>query len=285
MDADDLRRRHGRQVDRVGDGDGAAVAGHQLVAVADDVDGVAVEQDAPGLAQGHGCLLGWGLSPRPAGRARPSGGRSRGRRASPWPREAIVGPVEPQVHLAGADRVLVVAVLPCSGGAGLLAEGADHHQVVGEHRLGPEPHELRHRVEDPGVVARLEPLDPLLVGRARLRRADVLEVGGSRGRAAGAASRTCGTARPRPAAAPCGRSRRSPRRSPDRRAGSPPRRRSGRPHRDPALVEALAEELPEVERGVVQRQVRVVDRGDPGRVPPPRAASIAQASSGSPRQS
>ena len=51
MDADDLGRDDGCQVHRVVHAHAAAVAGDQLVAVADHVDDVAVQQDAPGLAQ------------------------------------------------------------------------------------------------------------------------------------------------------------------------------------------------------------------------------------------
>ena len=55
MDADDLRRLHRRQVDRVVDPRLAAVAGHQGVAVAHHLHGRALEQDAAVL--GHQVLL------------------------------------------------------------------------------------------------------------------------------------------------------------------------------------------------------------------------------------
>ena len=65
VDAHDLRRDHRCQVGRVGDRDLAAVAGHQCLAVAYDVDDVAVEQDAAGLSGAH-------LVPR----GQPAAGRS-----------------------------------------------------------------------------------------------------------------------------------------------------------------------------------------------------------------
>ena len=64
---------------------------------------------------------------------------------------------EPDVDLAGADRVLVVAVADAGGDALPPADRADHHQVVPEHRLGLVAEELGHRVDDPGVIAGLQP--------------------------------------------------------------------------------------------------------------------------------
>src|SRR5690242_5089461 len=64
------------------------------------------------------------------------------------PGEAAAGTVEPEVDLAGADRVLVLAVLPARGGAVALAQGADHHEVVAEPGLGLVPVEIRHARQD-----------------------------------------------------------------------------------------------------------------------------------------
>src|SRR6478736_5459399 len=93
--------------------------------------------------------------------------------------EPLLGPVEPEVHLAGADRILVLAVLAGRRPAVALTERADHHQVVAEPGFGPEPVELRHRLQHPGMVALAEPRPP------------------PRDRAACAAARTCARARPR----------------------------------------------------------------------------------------
>src|SRR4051794_37817947 len=56
-----------------------------------------------------------------------------------WAGEAFDRPVEPDVCLAGADRVLVLAVLPAGGRAVAFAERAQHHQVVPEPCLRLEP--------------------------------------------------------------------------------------------------------------------------------------------------
>ena len=143
--------------------------------------------------------------------------------------EAVGRPVEPQVHLPGAHRVLVLAVLAAGRGAVLLAEGADHHQVVAEPRLGLEAVEVRHRLQHPRVVARGEPGDPLAVGLAAASGVKMCSHAGGLVLAQ-LAQRPEGVAaaRRRRSAAPCGRTRRSRRRARGRAAGCPRCRRSGR---------------------------------------------------------
>ena len=103
----------------VGDLHPAAVAGDQLVALADDLDDGAVEQDAAVLGMVR--LMRCALAGRRAAGAGP----------------AVGGAVEPEVDLAGADRS---SRSRCTSAAGrdarLLAERADHHQVVAEMGLG-----------------------------------------------------------------------------------------------------------------------------------------------------
>src|SRR5262249_19571911 len=62
--------------------------------------------------------------------------------------------VEPQVHLARADRVLVFAERPSRRRDLAAAERRDHHQVVREPGLWPDRQEFIHRVYHPGMVAR-----------------------------------------------------------------------------------------------------------------------------------
>src|SRR5215217_8228082 len=90
------------------------------------------------------------------------------------PGEAALGPVEPVVNLTGADRVLVLSIAAAGGGAVTLAESADHHQVMPEPRLRPEPVELRHGVQYPCVIACLKPLHPFGVRSGSLRCEDVI---------------------------------------------------------------------------------------------------------------
>src|SRR5580704_18900808 len=96
----------------------------------------------------------------------------------PPSRPATCGPVKPYVHLAGADGVLVVAERAAWRGHRAPAQPRDHHQVVRELGLRPHPGELRHRVDHLGVVAGLEPGDPLGVRRPRLGCPDVRRVAG-----------------------------------------------------------------------------------------------------------
>ena len=171
------------------------------------------------------------------------------------------GAVEPDVDLAGADRVLVVAVADAGGDAVATADRPDHHQVVAEHRLGLVAQELGHRVDDGGVVAGLQPGQALEVGRPGLRRADVHRVG----RLVGAqllqlpervAHRPAGQQHDPPTAALDG--------PPDRLADEQEvvaLGRLGRAHADPPLV--ALQERQEVRRRVVDRQARVVDRRHP----------------------
>src|SRR5436190_8461021 len=69
--------------------------------------------------------------------------------------EPALVPVEPVVHLPGADGVLVLAVAATGGGAVALAERPHHHQVVPEAGLGLEAVELGHRVQHPCMVTGL----------------------------------------------------------------------------------------------------------------------------------
>src|SRR5687768_12074029 len=119
MHTDDLGRNHRSQMDGRCDTDRSAIAGDQFVATALDVDDVAVQQDPPGLAERHGHSLGsWaGSASRRqirTGRLLPDLGIFR-RTARPG--EAALGPVEPVVNLASADRVLVLSIAAAGGGA------------------------------------------------------------------------------------------------------------------------------------------------------------------------
>src|SRR5215469_18831643 len=76
-------------------------------------------------------------------------------------RPALGWPVEPQVHLSGPDRVLVIAERASRRDNGLAAERGGHHQVVRELRFWPHGQELTHRVYHSSVVACLQPCDPL----------------------------------------------------------------------------------------------------------------------------
>src|SRR5690349_8457730 len=58
--------------------------------------------------------------------------------------ESAVGTVEPQMDLAGADRVLVLAVLPARRRAVALTQSADHHEVMPEPRFRFVSVEIRH---------------------------------------------------------------------------------------------------------------------------------------------
>ena len=158
--AEDLARQARRQVDRLGGGDPAAVWPSSRLALRSAVTwtGSAVEQDAAVLAV------------RPSAGCRAPGhglGRWSGHRRSP----AAAGPVEPDVHLAGADRVLVLAVRPGPGAATAPSPSAAIIiRYVPEPGLGPVVSETAcHRADDPGVVAGLQPGDPLGVGGAGRR--------------------------------------------------------------------------------------------------------------------
>src|SRR5688572_9225909 len=176
MHTDDLGRHYRRQMDGLCDADRSAIAGDQLLAMAFDIDDVAVQQDPARLAERHGHSLGgWAGSASCrqiwTGRLLPDLGIFR-RTARPG--EAALGPIKPVVNLAGADRVLVLSVAAAGGGAVTLAESADHHQVMPEPRLRPEPVELRHGVQYPCVIACLKPLHPFGVGGGSLRCEDVI---------------------------------------------------------------------------------------------------------------
>src|SRR6185312_5435244 len=143
----------------------------------DHVDYVAVQQDSAGLAISHDYSFRWGSSS--AGRGEFWSGVLADEvgvlGCLPGPREAALGPVEPQVYLAGADRVLVLAVLARRCAAVTLAERADHHQVVAESGFGLEPVEVRHGFEHTGMVALAEPREPLEVGRRSVGGEDVFD--------------------------------------------------------------------------------------------------------------
>ena len=96
----------------------------------------------------------------------------------PEDRQPALGPVEPQVDLAGPERVLILAVLTTRRSEVRLPERPGQHEVVGEHRLGPEAHEVRHGVQDPPVIALREPRDAFQVRGIRLGGEDVLGSGG-----------------------------------------------------------------------------------------------------------
>ena len=115
MDADDLGRDDGGKVDRLVDAHLPAVVGNQRVALPDNVDDVAVQQDPARLADGHGCSFGWevgvwvaqpaAVSSGPAfwrtnsassgvllGRGKPPSGRSNQRCTCPVPIEFSYSP-------------------------------------------------------------------------------------------------------------------------------------------------------------------------------------------------
>src|SRR6476620_8184347 len=181
--------------------------------------------------------------------------------------EALLGPVEPEVHLAGADRILVLAILAGRRPAVALTERADHHQVVAEPGFGPEPVELRHRLQHPGMVALAEPLQPLEVGCRGLGGEDVLHA-----RRLVIAQLAQRPERVRERAG--GDEHHLAVGLGDRGAGGPAQaqvvfgvRGLADTDRDPPLVrQALSEEFPYVGGGVEDRQVVVFDRGDPGAV-------------------
>jgi hypothetical protein len=82
------------------------------------------------------------------------------------------------MNLTRAYRVLVLAILTGRCPALLLPDGAEHQEIVGEHRLRPIPEEVVHGLEHLGVVALLQPPNSLLIGGASLRRADTGQIGG-----------------------------------------------------------------------------------------------------------
>ncbi len=132
---------------------------------------------------------GW---PVPMSRRALSSRRLSGRRPSSRGR-----PVEPQVHLRGADRVLVVAERPGRCGHRVAAERPDHHQVVRELGLWPHREVFTHRVYHPGVLACPQPADPVSVCRPGMGCSDVRRGRWPRAPGAHAAARTCATARQR----------------------------------------------------------------------------------------
>src|SRR5687768_13168521 len=161
-------------MDGLCDADRSAIAGDQLLAMAFDIDDVAVQQDPARLAERHGHSLGgWAGSASCrqiwTGRLLPDLGIFR-RTARPG--EAALGPIKPVVNLAGTDRVLVLSVAAAGGGAITLTDCADHHQVMPEPCLRPVPVELRHRGQHPRVIACLKPLHPF--GVRGLRCEDVI---------------------------------------------------------------------------------------------------------------
>ena len=121
-------------------------------------------------------------------------------------------------------------------------------------------------VDHLGVVARLQPLDPLGVRRPRLGGPDVRGVAGLvRAQLAQRPERVRQRAR--------GDQQDLAVRSRDGRAERPARAQEvlgvaglRGADRDPPLAQAPAEVVPQVDGGVVDGQVRVVDRGDPGAV-------------------
>lgn len=181
---------------------------------------------------------------------------------------AVGRAVEPEMDLARADGVLVLPVLPGPGDTRPLAQRARHHQVVEELGLGLELPELVHGVEDLVVPALLEPGDPLLVGLPRFGREDVHRIAGL--------VVTQFAQRPEGVGEGAGGDEQDP--SPggggDAVGERPPQPQmvlhvpgladpDGHP---PFVGQAFAEELPEVDGGVVDRQELVLDRGDPGAV-------------------
>src|SRR4029453_8901269 len=167
-------------MDRFCDAYRSAIASDQLLTIPHDIDDVAVQQDAARLAKGHGCSLGsWAGS---------AGGRQiRASRQLPdlgvfgrtvWPGKAVLGPLEPVVNLACANRVFVFPIAAAGGGAIAPAHGADHHQVMPESRLRPESVELWHRLQHPRVIAGLKPLHPVGISRGGLGSKDVFDPGG-----------------------------------------------------------------------------------------------------------
>src|SRR5580700_394080 len=93
-------------------------------------------------------------------------------------RPASRWPVEPEVDLSGAHRVLIVAERTRRGGYCPLPQRGHPYQVMREPRLGVHLQEFWHRGDHLGVVPGLEPCDPLQVRRARLGGPDVHGVAG-----------------------------------------------------------------------------------------------------------
>ena len=176
-------------------------------------------------------------------------------------------PVEPEVDLARAHRILIIAIRTRGGGHRPFAERRHHHQVVPEPGLGAHLQELRHRGDHPGVVPGLQPPDPLQVRRAGPGGPDVHRVAGlvraqfpQRPERVG--HRAGGQEQDRAARLADGRAERPPR--PQEVLGVAGLRRADR---DPPLAEPAAEVVPQVDGGVVGGQARVIDGGDPGSVP------------------
>src|SRR6185437_15615769 len=160
--------------------------------------------------------------------------------------------VEPEVHLAGPHRVFVVAERFARRSHRTAAQRGDHHQVRRELGLGPHGQELRHRVEHLGVFPGQQPVDPDQVGLAGLGGPDV--------------RRVARLVRPQLAQRP-ERMRKSPRRDQQYLAVESRDRGADRPagsaevlgvagvrgvaDRDPLLVQAAAEEGPQVHCRVV----------------------------------
>src|SRR6185312_8614987 len=181
--------------------------------------------------------------------------------------ESAVRTGEPDVHLPGSHGVLVVAVLDARRGAGLLTDGARGEQPVAEHRLWPHLVERRHRVEHLRVVARPEPVESLVIGGECLLREDVARIGHLvLAQLAQLVERVREGAR--------GQDDDLTIACRDRLADGATRAEEVLVRRgltdadaDPLLVgEPFAQILPEVDRRVHDRQVGVVDRGDPGAV-------------------
>ena len=82
------------------------------------------------------------------------------------------------MHLAGADGVLIIAVLHTGSCKVLLTQCRSHHEVVGESTLGPHGEEFVHGLEDAVMPAVEEPLQALLIHVVRLTTEQVRGVTG-----------------------------------------------------------------------------------------------------------
>ena len=289
VDADDLRRRHRRQVAASAIATSRPSRGDQVVAVrgrrrrrcrragcggsrAGSWSPRRASVGSAGGGQVGAAVLAHvvGVRRRTTGRGKPPSGRSNHRCTWPVPIEFSYSPYCRPVR-----------------GAVALAEGADHHQVVAEPRLGPVPVELRHGVQHPRVVAGVEPLD---AARSSAARASGVKMcsrpAASWSRSWRSGQNVCDSA---PEAISSTLRSDSAMRVAERAAE--PQEVLGvgglaHADADPALVgQALAEELPQVGGGVEDRQVVVVDRGDPGAVWSAPCRRSACASSGSPGKS